>query len=153
MLLSHILSDHLCFGIFLFCSHLWYCVVSFTTSKVPSNPASFWVCFLHKYSNQAKIALKNVIIIIIIIKSGAAEEQLGGRLRHWDILTMPSLFTMPAFVVPRKYLITTPVLVFDREPYCELETDLKIVSHDTRPLDFRKVWTPESWVMFWPYFV
>ena len=82
MLLSHILSDHLCFGIFLFCSHLWYCVVSFTTSKVPPNPASFWVCFLHKYSNQAKIALKNVIIIIIIIKSGAAEEQLGGRLRH-----------------------------------------------------------------------
>ena len=54
---------------------------------------------------------------------------------------------MPAFVVRRKYLITTPILVFDREPYCELETYLKIVSHDTRPLDFRKVWTPESWVL------
>ena len=55
---------------------------------------------------------------------------------------------MPAFVVRRKYLTTTPILVFDREPYCELETDLKIVPHDTRPLDFRKVWTPGSWVMF-----
>ena len=153
MLLSHILSDHLCFGIFLFCSHLWYCVVFFTTSKFPSYPASFCVCFLHTYSNQAKIALKNVIIIIIIIKSGAAEEQLGGRLRHWDILTMPLLFTMPAFVVRRKYLTTTPILVFDREPYCELETDLKIVSHDTSPLDFRKLGLLSPGWCFWPYLV